>query len=135
MSETSTLESNRILGDLTHNELLALQDLFNPRFAINNVFGVILHVAAIEHGIFRRANIDESRFHSGQNILHLADINVAVNLRDIISQTAHVMLNQTSAFHHCNLCEIVTNLNSHEVATDWTSVALASFATFNNSRI
>ena len=85
MSETSALEPDRILGDLTHNELLALQDLFNPRFAINNVFGVILHVTAIEHGIFGRADIDKSRFHSGQNILHLADVDVAVNLRDIIS--------------------------------------------------
>ena len=135
MRQSRPFEGDWILRDLTDNELLTLQNLLNSGFAVNDVFGVVLHVAAIEHCVFGRADINESRFHSGQYVLHLTDINVAVDLRHIVCGTTDVVLNQTATFHHRNLGEIVTNLHSHEVTTNWSTIALATFATFNYSSI
>ena len=135
MRQTRSLECDRILRDLTNNELLTFQDLFNPWFAINNVFRVVLHITAIQNCILRSSDIDESRFHTRQDILHFADINVSVNLRHVIGWPADIVLNQTAAFHHRYLGEVVTNLNSHEVTTDRSAVTFATFAAFNNGCI
>ena len=135
MSQTRSLECDRILRDLTDDELLTLQDLLNSGFAVNDVFSVVLHITAIQNCILRSSDIYESRFHTRQDILNFADINVAVNLRHVIGWTADIVLNQTAAFHHRYLGEVVTNLNSHEVTTDRSAVTFATFAAFNNGCI
>jgi hypothetical protein len=54
-----------------------------------------------------------------------------MDLRHIVCGTTDVMLNQAATFHHRNLGEIVSNLHSHEVTTNGSTIALATFATFH----
>ena len=45
-----------------------------------DVLRVVLHVAAVEHRVLRRGDVDEGRFHARQHVLHAADVDVAVDL-------------------------------------------------------
>ena len=45
-----------------------------------DVLRVVLHVAAVEHRVLRRGDVDEGRLHARQHVLHPADVDVAVDL-------------------------------------------------------
>jgi hypothetical protein len=45
------------------------------------------------------------------------------------------VLHQASAFHDRYLSHTVANLYTHLVTTDWTTIALTSFATFDDFSI
>ena len=67
LGEPGTLFADWIFCYLTENQLSALQHLFDAWLGalLDDIFFVELHVAAIQHSIFRGANVDESRFHAG----------------------------------------------------------------------
>jgi hypothetical protein len=58
-----------------------------------------------------------------------------VDLSDIVSWTADVMLNQAATFHDCHLGDAITNLYAHEVSTDWATIALTTFTAFDDLSI
>ena len=53
-----------------------------------DVLGVVLHVAAVEHRVLRRADVDERRLHARQHVLHPAEVDVAVDLVDVVGRAA-----------------------------------------------
>jgi hypothetical protein len=55
-----------------------------------------------------------------------------VNLADVVGGTAHIMLNQASAFHHGDLCDPISHLDTHHVTTNGATFALATFATLDD---
>ena len=58
-----------------------LQDLLDAgRALLLDVLGVVLHVAPVEHRVLRGADVDEGGLHAGQHVLHLAEVDVAVDL-------------------------------------------------------
>ncbi len=132
MGAPGTLVRDGILRHLTENQLLVLEDVFDARvLALDlDVFGVVLHVASVEHCVLRRRDVDKRRFHAGQDVLHLAHINVPVDLSHIVGWPAHVVLDQVSPFENSNLCHAGADLDAHEIAADRLAVAFTSFALF-----
>ena len=55
-----------------------------------------------------------------------------MDLTDVVSWTADVMLDQAAAFHDCHLGDSITNLHTHEVATNWSTIALTTFTALND---
>ena len=53
---------------------------------LDDVLGVVLHVAPVEHGVLRRADVDERRLHAGQHVLDPAEVDVAVDLADVVGR-------------------------------------------------
>ncbi|CAB4810896.1 unannotated protein [freshwater metagenome] len=109
-----------------------LQDLLDTSIGSRafDIVSIELHVAAIQHCILGRCDIDKGGFHAGQNVLHLAQIDVAVNLGNVIGRTRNVMLDQVSAFEHRDLSGLGTNADRHHVAPYWATVALTALALF-----
>ena len=102
-----------------------------PRL-LDDVLGVVLHVAAVQHRVLRRADVDERGLHAGQHVLHLAEVDVAVDLADVVGRAADVVLDQGAALEHGHLRERRAHLHAHEVAADRAAVALAALAAVEN---
>ena len=93
-----------------------------------DVLGVVLHVAAVEHGVLRRCDVDERRLHARQHVLDATDVDVAVDLADVVGGPADVVLDQVAALEHGHLRHARAHLHRHEVAADRLAVALATAA-------
>ena len=74
---------------------------------------VVLHVAAVQHGVLRRADVDERGLHAGQHVLHLADVDVAVDLADVVGRAADVVLDQVATLEHGDLRQVVGRTCTH----------------------
>ena len=105
LGQPGALGADRVLGDLAQHELLRPQHLLDAHLArlLDDVFRVVLHVAAVQHGVLRRADVDERRLHAGQHVLDLADVDVAVDLADVVGRPADVVLDQVAALEHRDL--------------------------------
>jgi hypothetical protein len=66
----------------------------------------VLHVAAVEHGVLGRADVDESRLHAGQHVLDSRLVDVPVDLADVVLRTGHVVLDQRPAFEDGDLRDL-----------------------------
>ena len=53
---------------------------------LDDVLGVVLHVAAVEHSVLGRGDVDERRLHARQHVLHPAEVDVAVDLADVVGR-------------------------------------------------
>src|SRR5690606_35723906 len=96
----------------------------DPRLVRLDVLGVVLHVAAVQHGVLRRGDVDERGLHAGQHVLDSADVDVAVDLGDVVGRARDVVLDQVAAFEHGDLRHPVADLYAHQVAADRLAVAL-----------
>ncbi len=134
LGETRTLVGDRILRHLTDDQLLVLQDVFDARVlaAFVDVLGVVLHVAAVEHGVLRRGDVDERGFHAWQDVLDATHVDVAVDLADVVGRATHVVLDQVATLEHTDLRHTRANLHGHEVAPDRLAVAFASPTLFEH---
>ena len=133
LGEASALGADRVLGDLAQHQLLGSQHLLDAQLArlLDDVFRVVLHVAAVQHGVLGRADVDERGLHARQHVLHLAEVDVAVDLADIVGGSADVVLDQGATLEHGDLGQRRANLDRHQVATDRATVALATAAPFD----
>ena len=104
------------------------QDVLDPRVGLFDVLGVVLDVAAVEHGVLRRGDVDEGGLHARQDVLHTSDVDVAVDLADVVGGSRNVMLDEVATLEHGHLREAVADLDAHRVAPDRTSVALTAAA-------
>ena len=129
LGQASPLDADRILRDLTHDHLTCLQYVFDACATLGeDVFGVVLNVAAVEHGVLRRRDVDERRFHAGEHVLDPSEIDVAVNLADIVGRPADVMLDQVAALQDGDLGHARTDLHAHEVPADRFPIAFTTAA-------
>ena len=130
LGQPRALRADRVLGDLAQHQLLRPQHLLDAHLArlLDDVFRVVLHVAAVQHGVLRGADVDERGLHARQHVLHLADVDVAVDLADVVGRAADVVLDQVAALEHGHLGQRGTHLHRHQVAADRAAVALAAAA-------
>ena len=130
LGQAGALGADRVLRDLADDQLAGPQDVLDAGAvaALLDVLGVVLHVAAVEHGVLRRGDVDERRLHAGQHVLHPADVDVAVDLADVVGRPADVVLDQVAALEHGDLGHVRAHLDAHEVAPDRPAVALAAAA-------
>ena len=130
LGEPRALGPDRVLRDLADDQLAGPQDVLDacPVAALLDVLGVVLHVAAVEHGVLRRGDVDERRLHAGQHVLHPADVDVPVDLADVVGGAADVVLDQVAALEHGDLGHVLADLDAHQVAPDRPPVALPAAA-------
>jgi len=126
LGEARAFFANRVLGHLAENQLPALQHLLDARLGplLDHVFFVELHVAAIQHRVLRGRDVDERSLHARQDVLHFAEIDVAVNLRHVVGGATDVVLDQAATFEHRHLSQVVAHVHAHEIAAEWSTVAL-----------
>src|SRR5581483_10697664 len=131
LREARTLGADGVLRDLAQDALLRSEQLLDAglRTALLDVFGVVLHVAAVQHRVLRRADVDEGRLHARQHVLHLAEVDVAVDLADVVGRTGHVVLEQGPSFEHGDLRDAPAlraglHVHAHQVAADGPALAL-----------
>ena len=96
------------------------------RALLDDVFLVVLHVAAVEHGVLRRADVDERRLHARKHVLHTAEVDVPVDLGRVVGRLRHVVLDERTTLEHRDLRGARPHVHAHEVATDRASLALAA---------
>ena len=129
LREPGALEADGVLRDLAEDDLLGLQHLLDLRLgAVVDVVGVVVHVAAVEHGVLGGADVDERGLHAGQHVLHPTEVDVAVDLADVVGGARHVVLEQRPALEHRDLRGLGSHVHGHEVATDRATVALTAAA-------
>ena len=82
LGEAGALVGDRVLGDLADDRLLGLEQLLDAGVGalLLDVLGLVLDVAAVEHGVLGGADVDEGRLHARQHVLHLPQVDVAVDL-------------------------------------------------------
>ena len=68
-----------------------------------DLVGVEVDVAPVEHRVLGGADVDERRLHARQHVLDLAEVDVAVDLRDVVGRPRHVVLDQGPALEHGDL--------------------------------
>ena len=128
LGEARALVADRVLGDLTHDELPVLEHLLDTRALAAgglDVVGVEVDVVAVEHRVLGRADVDERRLHTGQHILDAADVDVAVDLADIVGRPGDVMLEQHSSLEDRDVgARILRHVDVHLVAADRLALAL-----------
>ena len=130
LGQPGALRSDRVLRDLADDQLAGPQDVLDARCVgpLLDVLGVVLHVTAVEDRVLRGRDVDKGRFHAGQDVLHAADVDVAVDLADVVGWPADVVLDQVATLEHGNLRHVLAHLDAHEVAPDRPTVALAPSA-------
>src|SRR2546421_660693 len=60
-------------------------------------------VVAVEDAVLRRADVDEGGLHAGQDLLHLAEVDVPVDLVRGVGGPGDVVLDQAPALEHGHL--------------------------------
>ena len=105
-----------------------LEDVLDAGVLLHlDVVGVEVDVAAVQHGVLRRGDVDERRFHAGQHVLDATEIDVAVDLADVVGRAGDVVLDERSAFEHGDVGVTGSvDVHVHLVAPDGTAVALAA---------
>ena len=79
LGEPGALGADRVLRDLHEHRLAVLEQPLDPGVALLDVVRVEGDVAAVQHAVLRRADVDERRLHAGQHVLHPAQVDVAVD--------------------------------------------------------
>ena len=129
LGQPGALHPDGVLGDLADDGLLGLEHVFDLGLAAAlDVVGVVGDIAAVEHGVLRRADVDERRLHAGQHVGHPGQVDVAVDLGDVVGGPGDVVLDQLAALEHGDLGRLLRAVHGHEVATDRLAVAVLAAA-------
>ncbi len=83
-----------------------------------DLVSVVVEVSPVQHGVLRSADIDKGRFHTGQHVLHTAQVDVAVDLCGVVGGARNVMLDQGAAFEDGDLGCGRAYVDRHEVAPE-----------------
>ena len=128
LGEPRALVRDRVLRDLHDDRLAVAQHPLDARLlallAALDVVGVVRDVAAVEHTVLGRADVDERGFHAGQHVLDAAEIDVAVDRRVLVGRRRDVVLDQLAAFEHADVGEaVVADVHDHEVPAGGAALA------------
>ena len=85
---------------------------------------VVVDVAPVEHGVLGRADVDERRLHARQDVLDLAQVDVAVDLAGVVGRAGHVVLDERPALEDRDLGGLGPDVDRHQVAADGPALAL-----------
>ena len=95
-----------------------------PGSALDRVVPVGLHVAPVQHGVLRGADVDEGRLHARKDVLHPAAVDVAVDLVGVVLGAGDVVLDERAALEHGDLGRLGLDVDAHQVAPDRAALAL-----------
>ena len=127
LCEASTLVRDRVLRDLHEDELPVLEHPLDLRLAPAFDVGLIERdVAAVEHTVLRRADVDERRLHAGQHVLHAPEVDVAVDRVGTLRRGQGV-LDQAAPFEHGDVrVPALERVDAHQIAPGRAALAGAA---------
>ena len=96
----------------TSTDCAALQRLLDPRWAAFERAGVVVDLAGVEHGVAAAADVDERGLHARQDVLHLAEVDVADHRRRVLA--GDVVLDQHAVLEHRDLGPLVALAHDHD---------------------
>ena len=109
--EARALVADGILRDL-HEDLVArLERELDAARLVARLDGVPVHLARVQHGVAAATDVDERRFHAGQDVLHTTEIHVADERRVLIA--GDVMLDEHVVFEDRDLDAPVLRAHDH----------------------
>ena len=88
-----------------------------PALALD-VVAVVGDVTPVQNGVLRGPDVDEGRFHAGQDVLHPAAVDVADDLVGVVLRTGHEVLDERPALEHGDVGRLALDVHAHEVAAD-----------------
>ena len=94
------------------------------RHLVVDVVVVGVDVAPVEDGVLGRADVDEGRLHARQDVLDLAQVDVAVDLVGVVGRSGHVVLDERPALEDGDLGGLGPDVDGHHVAADGPALAL-----------
>ena len=100
--------------------LARLQHLFDALFALGFFFHVVSlegNVASIQDCVFGNSDVNESKFHSRQDVLNPSHVDVAVDLVRLIGHLCHGVFHEGATFECCNVRGVLRHVHTHEIAT------------------
>ena len=103
--------ADRVLGDLDHDRLAGLERLLDAVGAPLDAAGVVVDLAGVEHRVAALADVDERRLHRRQDVLDLAEVDVA-GVRGGAG-LGHVVLDQDVVLEHRDLRAVAGLAHDH----------------------
>ncbi len=127
---------DRVLRDLHGDRLAVAQHALDARaLAALDVGRVVHDVAAVQHAVLRRADVDERGFHAGQHVLDATEVDVAVDRQGVVGRHRHVVLDEGAALEHRDVRDAVGALvHDHQVAAGRPALAVRTAAPARASR-
>ena len=121
---------DRVLRHLHDDRLTVAQHALDARpLAALDVGRVVDDVAAVQHAVLRRADVDERGLHPGQHVLHAAEVDVAVDRQGVVGRHRHVVLDEGAALEHGDVRDAVGALvHDHQVAAGRPALAVRTAA-------
>ena len=124
LGEARALGADRVLRDLHEDHLPVLEQALDLRLVAALDLGLVEgDVAAVEHAVLRRADVDERGLHAREHVLHLAEVDVAVD-RLVAGGRGQRVLDEAAALEHRDLgVTALAHVHAHQVAAGRTTLA------------
>src|SRR5205823_2400402 len=103
---------DRVLGDLHEHGLAGLERLLDPWRPALDRARVVVDLAGVEHRVAPAADVDERGLHARQDVLHLAEIDVADHRRLVLARD--VVLDEHAVLEHADLGALVGLAHHHD---------------------
>ena len=132
LGQAGTLGPDGVLGDLAQDGLAGLEDVLDPRLLGGpalDVLPVVAHVTPVEDGVLGDPDVDEGGLHAGQDVLHPAPVDVAVDLVGVVGRPGDVVLHQRAALEHGDLGHVGLDVDADQVPAHLLRLAVPSGAT------
>ena len=132
LGQAGTLGPDGVLGDLAQDGLAGLEDVLDPGLLGGpalDVLPVVAHVAPVEDGVLGDADVDEGGLHAGQDVLHPAPVDVAVDLVGVVGRPGDVVLHQRAPLEHGDLGHVGLDVDADQVAAHLLRLAVPAGAT------
>ena len=133
LGETGALVRDRVLGHLDGDHLAVLEHPLDLGLVAALDVGLVEgDVAAVEHAVLGRADVDERGLHAGQHVLHPAEVDVAVD-RLVAGGRRERVLDQAPALEHRDVrVATLQHVDAHQVAAGRPPLAGAAAAPFEH---
>ena len=132
LGQAGTLGPDGVLRDLAQDGLAGLEDVLDPRLlggAALDVLPVVAHVTSVQDGVLGDADVDEGGLHAGQDVLHPAPVDVAVDLVGVVGRPGDVVLHQGAPLEHGDLGHVGLDMDADQVPAHLLRLAVPPGAT------
>ena len=110
--QPSALVADRVLGDLHEHRVAGLQRVLDRAGPALEPGHVPVDLAGVKHGVAAAADVDERGFHARQDVLHLAEVDVADE--GTAGRPGHVVLDEHAVFEHSDLRAVALLPDRHD---------------------
>ena len=133
LGEARALVGDRVLGDLHGDHLPVLEHALDLGLVAALDVGLVERdVAAVEHAVLGRADVDERGLHAGEHVLHPAEVDVAVD-RLVARGRGQRVLDQAAALEHRDVgVTAFEHVDAHEVPAGRAALPGAAPAAFED---